>query len=279
MKISYIKNNHTVHTTYKAGMNRAVKNQISAINCVNTEKFLIKNGIYADFANNKTVAWSVIKVFDILLKLQKDIGIKFNFPLSITVDNLKNFQRASKGDNIIGFVNFLPCKLKSNSDEVTPPMSIIFNKNFSWEDIDGISDERYINKLEVSKHFLSPFIHEFGHIIHEGNIIDKYKIDDIHEKINTLFDSTLTEQYKQMYGKMVSKKLCEYASTNMLELIACDISKRFLDCLDTNLCINKNSFKMSPYNKYYWLKTLFKNKNPYDMLVSNVYNCKKNILG
>ena len=248
-------------------MTRAVISEIKSTDCSKVEKLFAKKGINSDFDGNKIVAWSTLKVSELLTKLQKSFGVKFDFPANIIVESFSKYKKINHDRNVAGFTNFLPVKLKDD-ESIVPPMTIFFNQDFPWRYIDGLSDLSFKDKDTVTDNFLEPFIHEFGHIIHEGNLLRKLPVNDVPKTVDLFSQNKIPEKY----ANTVKEETCSYAASNFLELIACDICKRFLSGLDSNLEIKRNLFSASPYDRFYKYKTVFDKQNPYDKLVLNTYN-------
>jgi len=258
---------------FKAGMNQRVLNEISRVDCVEVQKYLLKNnGINADFANNKVIAWSVAKVVELFSDLQTRYHRPFFAPIQITTESLKSYGKDDEKDFLYGFTNFLPSRLKNDSEQVTPAMSIIFNKDFMWEKLDEISDSDYAKNQTATNHFLESFIHEFSHVIHEGYLLTKFNTNDAVERLKKLANPIKIGEFQENFGDLISKHICNYAKESPLDLIACDMSKRFIESLDTTLSLTKNPFKNSPYSKFYHFKNLLFVNNPLDDLINKVFN-------
>lgn len=258
---------------FKAGMDKRVRSEIVRTDCVEVQKKLLKNNnINADFANNKVIAWSVAKVVDLFSELQKKYKRPFIAPIQITTQSLEDFNWQDKKEFLYGFTNFLPCKFKNDSETVIPAMSIVFNKDFSWEELDEISDNDFLKRQTTTNHFLESFIHEFFHVCHEGHLLLKYTSNEAVKRLNALADSDKTAVFQEKYGRLISDNICKYAKETPFDLVACDMSKRFIDSLDNNLQLTKNPFENSPYSRFYNFMKLINKQKPLDNLIYDVYN-------
>ncbi len=264
---------------FHGGLKKAIISEIQATDCNKIQKNLNKlYGIKSDFSNNKIIAWSMQKTIDLMQELNKKYRTPLICPLNVIVDNLENYF-VDNSSQIYGFTNFLPCKLKKNSREITPALSIIFNKDFPWDKLDEISDYDYFYNNTVTNHFLESFFHEISHVIHGGHLLKKYSENLFYSKLSKLNNKTTNMQLKKKFENIISEKLCKYASLNSFDLIACDLSGRFINSLDLNkLEFNKNPYKNSPYNLMFNLKKIFKPQDVLDILVNKIFNGNTEIL-
>lgn len=260
---------------FKAGMNKKVVNEIASVNCEKIQENLLKyNDIKADFAGNNIIAWSVSKVVDIFTELQYKCHYPFFKPMQITTESFDDYDNIDKSELLYGFTNFLPCKTNKNTDNETPAMSIIFNKDFPWENLDEISDIDYANNQTTTDHFLESFIHEFFHICHEGHLLTKYSTKSAISKLKGLANFDISN-FQEKFGDLISNNICNYAKETPFDLVACDMSKRFIASLDDKLQIFRDPFEKSPYTTPYIFRKLLNKQKPLDDLIYNVYNGKK----
>ena len=204
--------------------------------------------------------------------MSKKYKISIFYPANIIVDDLQIYENIDNGV-IYGFTNFFPCRFIKNSEEIVPGMSIIFNKNFPWEKIDEISDYDYSIKNTMTDHFLESFFHEFSHIMHEGNLLQKYPVEKVVSKLQEYTDNTVNNNFKKVNSDLIIDKLCKYATENLLDLLACDLSGRFINNLNSSLTMfEKNPFKNSPYNNAFNFIKIFKQKNTLEILINKIYN-------
>ena len=262
---------------FTGGLSNKIRTEINNTSPTKLAQVLAKDSIVADFDNNKTIAWCCTKVVELLKKIQKLYGISIKFPNNIFVKDLNTLEY--NNSDIYGFTNFLPCKITKNTDEITPAVSIIFNKDMPWEKLDEMSDlEFYDAHNTATDYFLEPFIHEFGHIAHENHLIDKLGINKTIQSLIDLTDETTVRKYQIRFSEKATN-LCGCAKTSPLELIACDFSKRIIDSINKNtIALNKNPFMNSPYQHFFDIVNLFRMHSLEDLLINKFYNGKIKIL-
>lgn len=268
-------NNFKDRISYAGGLTKPMIADIRTTDISKVQNYFSKNNINTEFENNRFLAWATVRVFEILKSFQEKFGLKFGFPTNILVKDVTTINLPNL-ENTYGFCNLVPSKLHKGLDEITPAKSIIFNKNFPWHNIDQISDfDFYTAKNSSTDFFLESVFHEFGHIIHEDHLLQEFNINTVLKKLISLTKPKNIEHYQDTYGSLVEKEVCGYAKNEPLDLIACDISKRFIDNINQNLLLTSgNPFKNSPYERFYTLKNLFKDKTPIDTLIRQIYQGK-----
>ena len=278
MKINNYCHSQNKKIYYTGGLTKQMVSEISNVNTNAIEHYMNHQGINVDFANNKFVAWSVLKTTELIKSLNKNFHLKIDFPENIFVKNFSELLLGKDFAEIYGITNFLPCRLYKNNDNIMPAKTIIFNKEFPWHMIDEISDYDYYKMNNTtSDFFLESFIHEFSHIAHEGHLSNKYGINNCVNKIVALNNANNNTMFKAKYGNLAKKNICNYAETSLFDLIACDISKRIIEKLDRNsIKISQNPFKNSPYNSN--LLNLFSQKKPFDKFIKKIYNGNTSML-
>lgn len=235
--------------SYTGGLNKQMVSEIKRTNISSIENRLNTQGINADFAGNKFIAWSSLKVTELVNNLNKKFHLNIELPRNIFVKNLTELHTDDTAVSY-GITNFLPCRLYKNNNDIMPAMTVIFNKEFPWHMVDEISDYEYHTKNTTSNFFLESFIHEFSHIAHEGNLLNKFGVDDTVKKLVALNNPNNNNRYKLIYGSLAKENICNYAQECLFDLTACDMSKRIIDKLDKNTITPfDNPFKNSPYEK------------------------------
>lgn len=259
--------------SFSGGLTQGIKREIHSVNPYKVEQIMANNNINADFENNKIIAWCCAKALEIIKKLNLRLGL----PANIFVKDLNTLN--CQDLSIYAFTNFLPCRITKNSDEITPAVSIIFNKDFNWEYLDEASDyEFYDAHNTATDFFLEPFLHEFGHIAHERHLIDKFGTVRTVQSLVNLTEETTVDKYQTRFS-IKEKDLCGCAKASPLELIACDLSKRIINCIDRNrMALDKNSFISSPYQRFFDIVSLFRKYSLQDLLINNFYNGKTDVL-
>ena len=266
------------HVKFNGGLNKAIRSDILATDCSKIQNLLKKEkDINADFANNKLIAWATYKITKLIDELKNNTKIPIEFPTNIITANLNDYNIDNNG-LIYGFTNFLPCRFNNKNNDIVPGMSIIFNKDFPWEKIDEISDYDYSKGHTTTNHFLESFIHEFAHIIHEGNLLNKQSAEKVQKDLNLLTDNTTIQNYKKEYGEEIVQNLCGYAVETPLDLVACDMSYRFIENLEENeISLKGNPFNQSPYSRTLFSLVLKKQSN-LDIIINKIFNANQKFL-
>ena len=71
--------------TFRAGMTKAMKNEIVSSDVAKISKYLERQGVQNDFKNNKVIAWCVLKVFELMKPL------KMGLPRGVFVEDFKKY--------------------------------------------------------------------------------------------------------------------------------------------------------------------------------------------
>ena len=265
--------------SYAGGLTKPMITDIRNTDVSKIQNYLAKNNINSDFQNNKFLAWSVVKVFEFIKELQNTFKLKLGYPSNIIVKAPKTLSIPDL-EFTYGFCNLVPCKIHKASDEITPAKSIIFNKDFPWDQINEISDfDFHVAKNTTTDFFLEFVFHEFSHVFHENHLLDKFSINKVLKKLTSLTDLKNIENYRQLYGKLVENSLCQYAKKEPLDLIACDMSSRLIGNLDRdNIRAINNPFKNSPYEKLFSFKNFFNSKDKIDILIKRIFDGDTKIL-
>lgn len=276
MKISlFFQNNNSSNTqrqnvSFRAGLTREIAEQINRTSIADISKKLEhESGIPSDFQGNPVVAWGSAKAVEIFQQLNKRFGLKLALPKGTY---LKDFERLHVDDpNATGYCNLFPTrKLKKDSDELVQEGVIFFNsyetmrkKNpllyqllFNWNKINTIADNNFSSKHSGTNHFLDPFIHELSHAAYLERLQKKIGRKNLETRIRTIKSAEKVRKCQEKYGERISQ-ICEYALSNPLEAIACDMSKLITGCLDEKtLMPTKNPFVGTPYERLsLWQRT------------------------
>ncbi len=253
-------------TTFGAGLTPKMMHEIQQADILEISEKFSKKGVPVDFKENKVVAWCCYKVAEISGELKQHFGINFPLPKGIFLEDFSKLNIDSP--NIPGFCNLQPTELHVGSKEITPSRVIFFN-NFAkakqdcspqyswlydWNNINSIADINHVTGKSATNLFLDIFLHEFSHVFHEERLLDKLGGKVLAEKIETTTeDMGKIAEYRRKYGLKVSK-ICDYALTNPLDAVACDMSRVISNNLDKNTLMPvRNPFKDTPYEKlYFW---------------------------
>ncbi len=242
--------------SFKAGLTKQIQQEIKNCNVSQISSIFFQNGIDNNFKENKFIAWTTLKCLELVQFLNNKYNLKFGFPKGIFVEDFKNLTTNNK--NALGLTNFAPTKLYINSNKIVPEKTIFFNEfedyNYSkgnklWENIDLIADKNFETNITTTDFYLETFLHEFFHVIHENNLMNRLNpnilISTLQEILNPDYLKIFQQKYRQDFNK-----ICKYASTNPLETIACDLSKRTIENLNkSTLLPEKNYISKSPYKK------------------------------
>ena len=246
MEINNIKQNN-LNLSFKAGLTRSMVADIKSCNIKRIASKFDQFGVETNFNNNKFVAWCSLKCFEIIQKL--NLGI----PRAIFVEDFNKLNIIEQG--ALGFTNFAPTKLYLNNDSITQEKTIFFNK-LNWENIDEISDENFKFGITTTDFFLETFLHEFAHVIHENNLLDKKNGSNVIAFLQKMLNPKFIETFQIKYANIL-KSICNYASENPLETVACDLSKRILNNIDKSTLKPRNNFiHSSPYQNFSIIKKI-----------------------
>ena len=253
MNINNNHNNYQPH--FSAGLTRNMETQISSCNPQKIESLLMQRNIKANFDNNKVVAWSVQQCISILDNLNDKFKLNLWLPREIYLEDFEKLN-IKNSRNATGFCNFLRQKLYKGSDTLTDGLSIFFNKNIPWKYIDEISDHQYSQKDAPTDFFLDVIFHDFMHIIHEGNMLNKVGADKMMDFLIKASDTSNISKFQTKYMSEL-KKICNYATTNPVDAVACDLNKVISSNIDrNNLTIDTNPFINTPYEQIPLIKKM-----------------------
>lgn len=244
---------------FSAGLNRNIID--SAQNCdVNLISGLLhEKGIANNFQGDKVRAFCSMKIIELIDTLNKNFHMGFCYPNAIITGDLA--RHFGKPDTF-GFCTFTP--IKSKSGFICPEKTIFFNQSKAdvkteLETLDKIADIDYQKKFNSSANFMVNFIHEFAHAIHEGNLLKKHSARKVNRKLQHWNTDNFKIEYKHRFSNFISE-ICEYAKTNLLDTLACDLSGKLGNGLTENLTFETNVLKNTAYepeNSMKRIKKLF----------------------
>lgn len=275
-------NNYSYYKpSFKAGLTKQIKQDINNCDIYKISNKLEHLGIKNDFKDNKTIAWCSLQCIKLIAKINKTYHTSLTLPKGIFVEDFNKLNINRK--DALGFINFLPTTLYNNKKDITSEKTIFFNEfkemnykngNKIWNNIDGVADTNFYTMTSTTDFFLEVFLHEFTHIMHEGNMMTK--INDNLKFIKTILNMQKDKNSSFSFlQREISQKNCQYATTNQLEMIACDLTKRILSCISKEtLQPTHNFLKNSPYTKNFTLKKLFTNESKLDILLRDTWNGK-----
>ncbi len=254
MKVQYYQNS-IYQQNFSAGLNRNIIN--AAQNCdVNLiSGLLYEKGIVNNFQGDKVRAFCSMKIIELIDTLNRNFHLDFCYPNAIITGDLTNhFGRP----NTFGFCTFTP--IKSKSGFICPEKTIFFNQSKTdvkeeLEILDRIAEIDYQKRFNSSDNFMVNFIHEFAHAIHEGNLLKKNSAWNVNKKLQLWSTDKFNAEYNHKFSNYISE-ICEYAKTNLLDTLACDLSGRLGNSLNKNLTIENNIFKNTAYESQNIIKRI-----------------------
>ena len=272
--------NQNINPNFRAGMTSAMKNEINSVDVSKVSKELLKQGIQTDFKENKMLAWCSLKSVEIINEINKRFGAKLGLPNAIVVDDFSKMNISSDKSSL-GFLKLTPTQ-KLNG--CTPEKTIFFN-NFSnhqgyenfWDNLNEYADNMFEKGDYTSNFFLEPVFHEFAHAIHETNLMKKLSPQKFLEFILTIAKEENIQEFKSRYENLLKRRICDSAAESPSEAIACDLTKRTINCLDKELLIpTRNFIPNSPYKKRSFLDKhiFFKPENKLTVVLRDFWNGK-----
>ena len=268
-------------TTFRAGLTSQIKNEINSCDVRKISHELQNVNIESDFKGNKVVAWCVFRCTKLITEINNKYGLNLALPKGIFVEDFSKLN--VNNQDAFGFMNFAPTFLHSDKKIITPEKTIFFNEfkdmnykggNKIWEQADEIADMNFENKGATTDFFLEIFLHEFAHVIHEGNM--QTKIHNGLDLVNIII--SMLKSQNPVFQKLrpeISEKICQYATTNQLEMTACDLTKRILDNASRETLQPIGNFtRNSPYKVKNIFKEIFTLNNKFNELLQNTWNGK-----
>lgn len=239
-----IQNNTTI--TFQSGLTKQMSQDIRQIRPELVSAKLQKYGTQTNFKNNKAFAWCALKCFNLIQTLNKQYGLNLALPKGIFVEDFSKLDIKSP-DYTFGFCNLFPVKLYKNNNTIIPEKTLFFNENIgdTAEEIDAFGDFLADSGDQPDSYFLNPFLHEFTHAIHEGNMINKLGAEKFHAKMTSIN----LAKFLTKYFLIICQNSYQYAATSPLETVAYDLTQRISGCLNkTTISPVKNPVKHSPYS-------------------------------
>lgn len=278
MKINNNKDNNRIH--FSAGLTRSLTAEISSCNPQKIESLLLQRNIKSNFDSNKVVAWSAQQCISIIDKLNSNFNLNLCLPKAIYLEDFNKLNIANK-ETASGFCNFSKQNLYEENNNSTDGLSIFFNKNIPWKYIDEISDYQYAQRDAPTDLFLDVIFHEFMHIIHGGNMLNKLGENKMQSFLTKALAPNNVIKFQTKHINEL-KKICDYAIINPIETVACDLNKIISSNVDRNsLMININPFINTPYTNIPFLQKVkiclsskSNNEDKLDKILRNFWNGK-----
>lgn len=250
---------------FGAGLTAKFAEEIINTDVAEISARLAKKGIPTDFKGNKVITWCCDKAINIFQQLNERYGTHLTLPKGIYVEDFANLNIGSitKAD----FCNFTPTQLIKDSNEIVPSRTVFFNTFetanhqatpetrwlYNWTQVNKIADFNQAIRQSGTDFFLDTFLHELSHVSHEDRLLVKLGGKALAQKIVSLQSSQQIAEYQRKYGKKISQ-ICDYALTDPLEAVACDMSRTIVRSLDKETLMPiRNPFVNTPYEKlYFW---------------------------
>ena len=268
-------------TTFRAGLTNQIKNEINSCDVRKISHELRNVNIESDFKGNKVVAWCVFRCTKLITEINNKYGLNLALPKGIFVEDFSKLN--VNNQDAFGFMNFAPTFLHFDKKIITPEKTIFFNEfkdmnykggNKIWEQADEIADMNFGNRSATTDFFLETFLHEFAHVMHEGNMQAKIHNGADLVKIIISMIKSQNPSFQRLQPE-ISEKICQYATTNQLEMTACDLTKRILDNASRETLQPIGNFtRNSPYKVKNIFREIFTPKNKLDELLKSTWNGK-----
>ena len=241
---------------FTSGLNSKLLIKEKLIRTKKKEIYFYSNyGIEANYRNNKAIALANDICAQIFVKLSKILNLKLKFPLFITAYEDKDLVDSREAQNFC----IVDTRKVLNNEAPYPGLSIFFQNFKNLKYINDITEEQYKNKKTSSSHFLSPFVHEWLHVIQLDSIYQKFGYGGQCFFLNNLYpkkNNTITgyDLLKILETKVVSKKeneiifdiLGEYATGSQnqyLEIFSETLTKFICDSIRGTQIV-KNPFDL-----------------------------------
>jgi hypothetical protein len=244
--------------SFGAGWSAQIEKEIEKSNVPHITDTFKKQGIDADFKDNKVVAWCSLKTLEIFNELNKKYKLNLGLPKAVYVEDFTKLKEQNPLE--YGICNWYPAYLKDGSEKVYPERTVVFNsfeavlknssvaKEYNWNNIDPITEDLYKKGRGSSSHFLSVFLHEFCHSSHNGNFIKKYTPENMLEKLYQMTNIVYLNKFQEKFTEDLFS-ISIKATENPLEAMADDMTQKITSVLDySKLSLKKNPFKNSFYD-------------------------------
>lgn len=240
---------------FKAGLTLSMLQEINSTDVKLISKELKQKDIDSDFKENKIIAWCSRKSVEIFEHINKNYNSNLLLPKGIFVEN---FSELNVKPTLIGFCNFTRSLLKKTSKEASEPATIFFNSNHEWNSINEIADLNYKNHMFATNIFLHDILHEFSHVAHEGQLLNRFSVSQFINKLDFIQQNEVyLKNYRNKY-KAQLKTICDYSLINPLEAIACDFTRTIANSLNKEALLPaKDPFYKTSYGKLPFFNKLF----------------------
>ena len=264
--------------SFRAGLTKKFKNEINYCSVQKISKELETLNIKTDFKGNKLLAWCALQCTKLITEINNRYGLNLSLPKGIFVEDFSRLKVNTK--DAYGFMNMTPAFLYSDKKVLVPEKTIFINEfkemnydggNTIWDQVDELADMNFENKTTTTDFFLETFLHEFAHVMHEGNMQKNHSSSELVKIIILMMKGQ--EPTFQKLKPEITENFSEYATTNQLEMIACDLSKRIINCTSKETLQPIGDFTInSPYKKQNLFKKLLERKDNLEKMLKNTWN-------
>lgn len=248
-----------VDTPFGAGLTAKLRQEINNTDVIQISNKLTKKNIPTDFKGNKFLAWCCDKFIETIEQSNKKFSTNLALPKEIYAEDFRNL---NDNPDAFGTCNFTKSNLIKNSDKEVQPKVIFFNTRINWDNIDEICDFNFKANYISTDFFLYPIAHEFSHVFHLDWLMKNFNGKTIVNKIELAKDETQMTNFQKKYKDRLSI-ICEAATNNQLEAVACDMPVKIINSLDKEkLELTKNPFIYTPYEKLsFWQRVNIPNSS------------------
>lgn len=275
MKVIFSLQNNNVskpqnQLTFEAGLTPKMAHEIRTADVLEISDRLEQKGIPVDFKNNKVVAWCCDRAVGVIEQVNQRFGTNLSLPKGIFITDFRDLK--IDDPKLTGFCNLAPMALLKGNDTIFPSRIILFNSRIPWNHIDEISDRNYASRNHSTDFFLYPFFHELSHVSHEDHLLESCDGEAVLQKILSAQDPEKIREYQRKYGGRIAQ-ICNYALTNPIEAVGCDMPVKIIASLDKeNLTSIRNPFVGTPYEKSAVSREYSDRKRPLQEILRRFWN-------
>ena len=249
MKITQTTN---TNPTFGYGITRQIAKEIQRCDIAKIQKEFRKNNIPTDFQGEKFFAYCSLKCLNLIKHLNSMYKLNLGLPKGVFV---KDFVKiGDELEDAFGATATVPTTAYENDNTIYPIGTVFFDKreHYTMNEYDIMSDMLYESGDQPSPFFLHLTLHEFAHAAHIDHLLNNFNVKEYVKKL-------ISDDIPNEYIPLIKNHVCEYATTDVFEAVACDMSKRIVEYIDEKALIpTSNPFKHGPYKKYNLFEKLSK---------------------
>lgn len=261
MKITQTTN---TNPSFGYGITRQISKEIQRCDIAKIQKEFRKNNIPTNFRGDKFFAYCSLKCLEIIKCLNSMYNLNLGLPKGVFVEDFAKLD--DELDDASGATTTRPTTAYKNNNTVYPIGTVFFDNHthYTTNEYDIMSDMLYESGDQPSPFFLHLTLHEFAHAMHIDNLINNLGTQKYFKKL-------LSDDIPKEHLSLIKNNVCDYATTDIFEAVACDMSKRIIDHIDEKTLIpTSNPFKHGPYKKYNLFEKLSK-KDELDKIMHNFW--------